>query len=42
MGYGMLHDDNEVKIDDIVATYDDEWWIKIWNWWKNNLIWHIF
>jgi hypothetical protein len=24
MGYGMLHDDNEVKIDDIVATYDDE------------------
>ena len=23
MGYGMIHDDNEVKIDDIVATYDD-------------------
>ena len=23
MGYGMIHDDNEVNIDDIVATYVD-------------------
>ena len=28
MGYGMMHDDNEGKIDDVVATYNDEWWIK--------------
>ena len=31
MGYGWMHDDNDVKINDMLATYDDEWWIKILN-----------
>jgi hypothetical protein len=24
VGYGMMHNDNEGKIDDIVATYNDD------------------
>ena len=31
MGYGWMHDDNDVKINDMLATHDDEWWIKILN-----------